>query len=146
MLPNGSRVKFWLWEPPILMPLKPTSSSHRVPGEEVSEALHQRTDSDLRSARDLERHSSTMERAHLRHRPPCARRSPGRREPCHQSPAAPAAALPPSKRWSSCIQHKPILEPLPALQRHRPLPAPRPPPPNSEALREAKSGRGRAPP
>jgi hypothetical protein len=34
--------------PPILMPLKSTSSSYRVPVEEVSEALHQRTDSDLR--------------------------------------------------------------------------------------------------
>ena len=38
----------------ILMPPKPTFSSHRVPVEEVSEALDQRTGSDLRSARDLE--------------------------------------------------------------------------------------------
>jgi len=36
------------WASPILMPLKPTSSSHRVPVEEVSEALHQRMGSDLR--------------------------------------------------------------------------------------------------
>src|ERR1700690_2987406 len=74
------------------------SSSHRVPVEEGSEALDQRTGSDRRSARDLERHSSSMERAHLRHRPPYSRRSPGRREPCHQSQAVPAAALPLSKR------------------------------------------------
>src|ERR1700722_18033297 len=46
------------WASPILMPLKPTSSSHRVPAEEVSEALHQRTGSDLRSPHDLEEHSS----------------------------------------------------------------------------------------
>src|SRR5580698_2553811 len=38
----------------ILMPLKPTSSSYRVPVEEVPEALDQRTGSGLRSARDLE--------------------------------------------------------------------------------------------
>jgi hypothetical protein len=36
------------WAFPILMPLKPTSSSHRVPVEEVSEALDQRMGSDLR--------------------------------------------------------------------------------------------------
>jgi hypothetical protein len=36
------------WASPILMPLKPTSSSHRVPVEEVSEALDQRMGSDLR--------------------------------------------------------------------------------------------------
>src|SRR5271155_156871 len=80
--------------PPILMPLKPTSSSHRVPVEEVSEALHQRMGSDLRSPRDLEGHSSSMERAHLRQLPPYARRSPGRTAPCHQSQAVRAAALP----------------------------------------------------
>src|ERR1700722_4244255 len=34
--------------PPILMPLKPTSSSPRVPVEEGSEALDQRMGSDLR--------------------------------------------------------------------------------------------------
>src|ERR1700722_2896355 len=84
--------------PPILMQLKPTSSSHRVPVEEVSEALDQRMGSDLRSARDLERHSSSMGREHLRPRPPYSRRSPGRREPCHQSQAVPAAALPRSKK------------------------------------------------
>src|ERR1700721_4376612 len=110
------------------MPPRATSSSHRVPLEEVSEALHQRTDSDLRSTRDLEGRSSSMERPHLRRRPPYARRSPGRREPYHQSQAAPAAALPPSKRQSSYIQNRSSLEPLPALQRHRPLPALRPPP------------------
>src|SRR5580704_1611826 len=86
------------WASPILMLLKPTSSFHRVPGEEVSEALDQRTGSDLRSARDPEGRSSSKDRAHLRHHPPYARRSPGRREPCHQSRAAPAAALPLSKR------------------------------------------------
>src|SRR6202142_2071283 len=128
------------------MPLKPTSSSRRVPAEEASEALGPRTGSDLRSTRDLERHSSSMERAHLRHRPPYSRRSPGRREPYHQSQAAPAAALPLSKRRSSYIQNKSILEPLPALQRHRPQPALRPPPSNSEERREVKSGHGRAPP
>src|SRR6202020_3270584 len=100
--------------------LTPTLSSDRVPAEEVSEELDQRTGSDLRSARDLERHSSTMERAHLRHRPPYAGRSPGRREPYHQSQAVPAAALPLSKRQSSYIQNRSSLEPLPALQRHRP--------------------------
>src|SRR5271169_4968676 len=84
--------------PPILMPLKPTSSSDRVPVEEGSEALDQKTGSDLRSARDLEGRSSAKERPHLRHRPPYARRSPGRREPYHQSQAVPAAALPLSKR------------------------------------------------
>src|SRR3984957_14304860 len=86
------------WAPPILMPLKPTSSSPRVLVEEVSEALDQRTVSGLRSTRDLEGRSSAMERPHLRHRPPCAGRSPGRREPYHQSQAVPAAALPLSKR------------------------------------------------
>src|ERR1700722_11182245 len=126
------------------MPLKPTSSSHRVPTEEVSEGLRPRTGSDLRSTRDLEERSSSMQRPHLRHRPPYARRSPGKREPYRQFQAAPAAALPPSKRWSFYIQNKSILEPLPALQRHRPLPAHRPPPSNSEALREVKSGHGRA--
>src|SRR5271167_2684721 len=131
---------------PILMPLKPTSSSHRVPAEEVSEALHQRTGSDLRSARDPEGHSSTMERARLRHRPPYARRSPGRREPYHQSQAVPAAALPPSKRWSSYIQNKSILEPSHALQPHRPPPALQPPRLSSEEPKEVKSGHGRAPP
>ena len=39
---------------PILMLLKPTSSFHRARVEEVSEALHRRTGSGLRSARDLE--------------------------------------------------------------------------------------------
>src|SRR5579863_4525518 len=121
-----------------------TSSSCRVPVEEVSEALHQRTGSDPRSTRDPEGHSSAMERARLRHRPPCARRSPGRREPCHQSQAVPAAALPPSKRSSSYIQNRSNLEPLPALQRHRPPSARRPPPANSEEPREVKSGHGRA--
>jgi hypothetical protein len=42
------------WASPILMPLKPTSCSHRVPAEEVSEARNQRTGSGLRSTRDLE--------------------------------------------------------------------------------------------
>src|ERR1700684_1313685 len=130
--------------PPILMPLKPTPSSDRVPVEEGSEALDQRTGSDLRSVRDLERHSSSMERAHLRHRPPYARRSPGRREPYHQSQAVPAAALPLSKRWSSYIQNRSSLEPLRVLRRHRPPPARRPPPSNSEAPTEVKSGHGRA--
>src|ERR1700730_1130621 len=134
------------WASPILMPLKPTSSSHRVPVEEVSEALHQRTGSDLRSTRDLEGRSSSRERPHLRHRPPYARQSPGRREPCRQSRAAPAVALRLSKRWSSYIRNRSNLEPLPALQRHRPLPALRPPPSNSEELREVKSGHGRAQP
>src|SRR5580692_12944441 len=96
-----------------------TSSSRRVPAEEVSEALHQRTDSDLRSARDLEGRSSSMERPHLRHRLPHARRSPGRRGPYHQSQSAPVAALPLSKKWSSYIRNISNLEPLPALQRHR---------------------------
>src|ERR1700733_3151570 len=82
------------WASSILMPLKPTSSSHRAPVEEVSEARNQRTGSDLRSPRDLERGSSSRERAHLRQPPPYSRRSPGRREPYHQSQAAPAAALP----------------------------------------------------
>src|SRR5208282_745859 len=126
------------------MPLKPTSSSHRVPVEEVSEALDQRTGSDLRSPRDLEVRSSAMERPHLRQRPPYARRSPGRREPCHQSQAAPAAALPPSKRQSSYIQNISNLEPLHALQRYRSSSARRPPPLNSEKPREAKSRHGRA--
>src|SRR5580692_9674226 len=98
--------------PPIFTPLKPPSSSHRVPVEEGSEALRQRMDSDLRSARDLAGHSSTMERAHLRHRPPYSRRSPGRREPCHQSQAVPAVALPLSKRSSSYIQNRSNLSPL----------------------------------
>src|SRR5271169_4819313 len=128
------------------MPLKPTSSSHRVPAEEVSEALRPKTGSDLRSARDLEGRSSSMERPHLRHRPPYARRSPGRREPCHQSQAAPAAALPRSKRWSSYIRNRSSLELLRVLQRHRPPTARRPPPSNSEEPREVKSGRGKAPP
>src|SRR2546429_7306103 len=122
------------------MPLKPTSSSHRVPAEEVSEALRPRTGSDLRSTRDLEERSSSMERPHLRHRPPYARRSPGRREPCHQSQAAPAAVLPPSKKWSSYIQNRSSLEPLRVLQPHRLLPALRPPPSNSEE-RRSKSTR-----
>src|SRR5271169_5715568 len=126
------------------MPLKPTSSSHRVPVEEVSEALRPRTGSDLRSTRDLEAHSSPMERPHLRHRPPYARRSPGRREPCRQSQAAPAAALPLSKRWSSYIQNRSNLQPLRALQRRRPPPARRLLPSNSEEPRVVKSGRGRA--
>src|SRR5580698_9805411 len=95
------------------------SSSCRAPVEEVSEALHRRKGSDLRSARDLEGRSSPMEGPHLRHRPPYARRSPGRREPYRQSQAAPAAALPPSKRWSSYIQNRSNLEPLSALKRHR---------------------------
>src|SRR5271170_7887342 len=134
------------WASPILMPLKPTSSSHRVPVEEVSEALDQRTGSDLRSPRDLEGRSSAIERPRLRHRPPYARRSPGRTAPCHQSQAVPAAALPLSKRQSSYTQNRSSLEPLPALQRHRP-PTARPPLPSSwEAPREVKSGRGRAPP
>src|SRR5271154_1000039 len=120
------------------MPLKPTSSSARAPVEEVSEALRPRTGSDLRSTRDLEGRSSSMERPRLRHRPPYSRRSPGRREPCHQSQEAPAAALPPLKRWSSYTLHKSIPEPLPALRRHRPPPARRPPPSNSEELREVK--------
>ena len=47
-----------------------------------------------------------MERPRLRHRPPYARRSPGRTAPCHQSRAVPAAALPLSKRWSSYIRDK----------------------------------------
>src|ERR1700722_6957116 len=85
-------------DPQIFMPLKSSPSSDRVPVEEVSEALHQRTDSDLRSAHDLEGRSSTRERAHLRHRPPFARRSRGRREPCRRSQAARAAALLLSKR------------------------------------------------
>src|ERR1700684_4133487 len=126
------------------MSLKPTSSSHRVPVEEVSEALRPRTGSDLRSTRDPGGRSSSMERAHLRHRLQYARRSPGRREPYHQSQAAPAAVLPPSKRSSSYTQNRSILELLRALQRHRPLPALRPPPSNSEELREVKSGHGRA--
>src|SRR5580700_1194805 len=109
------------------MPLKPTSSSHRVPTEEVSEGLRPRTGSDLRSTRDLEERSSAMGRPHLRHHPPYARRSPGKREPYRQFPAARAAALPPLKRWSSCIHYKSILEPLPALRRHRPPPALRQP-------------------
>lgn len=79
--------------PPISSKL-PASSSLRVPAEEVSEVLHPRTGSDLRSARDLAERNSTRERARLRHRPPCSRRSLGRREPCRQSQAAPAAALP----------------------------------------------------
>src|ERR1700733_5718175 len=124
----------------------PDFFSRRVPVEEVSEALRPRTGSDLRSTRDLEGRSSSMERPHLRHRPPYAGRSPGRREPYHQSQAAPAAALPPSKRWSSYIQNKSILEPLPALQRHLPPPALQPPPRNSEEPRAVKSGHGRAPP
>src|SRR5580700_7194298 len=123
-----------------------TFSSRRVPAEEVSEALHQRTDSDLRSIRDLEGRSFSMERPHLRHRPPHARRSLGRRAPCHQSQAAPAAALPLSKRWSSYIRNISNLEPLPALRRHRPPSARRPLPSHSEEPREVKSGHGRAPP
>src|SRR3984885_15718847 len=115
--------------PPILMPLKPTSSSHRVPVEEGSEALDQRTGSDLRSARDLERHSWSMERAHLRHRPPYSRRSPDRREPYPQSQAVPAAALPLSKRWSSYIRNRSSLGPLRALRRHSP-PSAQPLPPS----------------
>src|ERR1700733_4957891 len=79
----------------------PDFFSRRVPVEEVSEALRPRTGSDLRSTRDLEGRSSSTERAQSRHRPPYARQSPGRREPYHQSQAAPAAALPPSKRRSS---------------------------------------------
>src|ERR1700727_1705841 len=76
----------------------PDFFSRRVPVEEVSEALRPRTGSDLRSTRDLEGRSSSMEGAHLHRRPPCARRSLGRTAPCRQSPAVPAAALPPSKR------------------------------------------------
>ena len=128
------------------MPEPPRFSSSGVPAEEVSEAHRPRTDSGRRSTRDLESRSSSMERARLRRRPPYARRSPGRTELCHQSQAVPAAALPPSKRRSSYIQHKSILEPLPALRRYRPLPAQRPPPSNSEELREVKSRHGRAPP
>src|ERR1700722_5931989 len=100
--------------------------------------------SDLRSTLDLEGRSSPMERPHLRRRPPYARRSPGRREPSHQSLEAPAAALPLSKRQSSYIRNISNLEPLPALLLHRPPPAQRPPPLNSEAPRGAKSGHGRA--
>ena len=125
-------------------PKRLAASSRRVPVEEVLEALHQRTGSDLRSARDLEEHSSSKARPHLRPLPPFARRSPGRTAPCHQSQAAPAAALPLSKRWSSYIQNRSNLEPLPALQRHRPPPARRPPPSNSEEPREVKSAHGRA--
>src|SRR6266481_855831 len=55
-----------------------TSFSRLVPAEEASEALRPRTGSDLRSTRDLEGRSSSMERLHLRHHPPYARRSPGR--------------------------------------------------------------------
>src|SRR5580700_2447765 len=120
------------------------SSWRRVPVEEVSQALHQRTDSDLRSPRDLEGRSSSKARPHLRHRPPYARRSPGRREPYHQSQAAPAVALPLSKRWSSYIRNISSLEPLPALRRHRPRSTRRPPPSNSEEPRVVKSGHGRA--
>src|ERR1700723_2833581 len=76
----------------------PTSSSPGVPAEEVSGALDPRMGSDLRSTRDLEGRSSAMERLRSRRRPPYARQSPGRREPCRQSQAARAAALPPSKR------------------------------------------------
>ena len=101
--------------------------------------------SDLRSARDLEGRSSATERPRLRHRPPYAGRSPGRREPYHQSQAVPAAALPLSKKWSSYIQNRSSLEPLRALQRHRPPTAQQLPPSNSEARREVKSGHGRAP-
>src|SRR5580698_6135299 len=119
------------------------SSSCRAPVEEVSEALHQRKGSDLRSARDLEGRSSPMERPHLRQRPPYARRSPGRRAPYHRSQAAPAVALPLSKRLSAYIRNRSNLEPLRALQRHRPPPARRPPPSNSEEPRAVKSGRGR---
>src|SRR5271154_5214661 len=126
------------------MPLKPTSSSARAPVEEVSEALRPRTCSDLRSTRDLEGRSSSMERPHLRHRPPYARRSLGKRAPYHQSQAAPAVALPLWKRLSSYIRNRSNLEPLHALQRHRPPPARRPPPSNSEEPRVVKSGRGRA--
>src|ERR1700732_2165214 len=122
------------------MPLQPTSSSHRVPAKEVSEARNQRTGSGLRSPRDHERHSSSMERAHLRQRPPYSKRSPGRREPCHQSQAARAAALPLSKRLSSYIQNRSSLEPLRVLQPHRPPTARRPPPSNSEERGEVKSG------
>src|SRR5580704_17678092 len=118
---------------------KPTSSSHRVPVEEVSEALRPRTGSDLRSTRDLEGRSSAMERPRLRHRPQLARRSPGRREPYHQSQAAPAAALPPSKRSSSYTRQRSILEPLRALRQHRPPPAPRQTPSIQEARRAVKS-------
>jgi hypothetical protein len=46
----------------VFIPLKPTSSSRRVPVEEVSEPLDQRMGSDLRSPRDLEERSSAMER------------------------------------------------------------------------------------
>src|ERR1700732_4432630 len=120
----------------------PHFSSRRVPVAEVSEALRRRTGSDLRSVRDLEGRSSSMERPHLRHRPPHARRSPGRRTPCHQFQSAPAAALPLSKRWSFYSRNISSLEPLPALQRHRPPSARRPLPTHSEESREVKSGHG----
>src|ERR1700733_5945246 len=76
----------------------PTSSSPGVLAEEVSGALDPRMGSDLRSTRDLEERSSAMERLRSRRRPPYARQSPGRREPCRQFQAARAAALPLSKR------------------------------------------------
>src|SRR3984885_10910673 len=117
----------------------PDFFSRRVPVEEVSEPLRPRTGSDLRSTRDLEERSSSMERPHLRHRPPYARRSPGKREPYRQFQAAPAAALPPSKRWSSYIPNKSILEPFLSLQQHRPPPALGPLPAHSEEPREVKS-------
>src|SRR5579863_6231255 len=128
------------------MPLKATSSSHQVPVEEGSEVLDRRTGSDLRSARDLERHSSSMERAHLRHRPPCARRSPGKRGPYPQSQAVPAAALPLWKRWSSYTRNRSSLEPLRVLQRYLPPPARQRTPSNPEGPREVKSGHGTAQP
>src|SRR5205823_8161465 len=84
-----------------MCPKRLASSSPRVPVEEGSEALDQRTGSDLRSTPDLEGRSSSKPRPHLRHRPRCARRSPGRTAPYRQSQAAPAVALPLSKRWSS---------------------------------------------
>jgi hypothetical protein len=40
-----------------------------------------------------------MERPHLRRRPSCARRSPGRRTPCHQSQSIPAAARLLGRAW-----------------------------------------------
>src|SRR4051794_15816918 len=43
------------------------SSSHRVPVEEGSEALDQRTGSELRLTPDLEGRSSSKARPHLRH-------------------------------------------------------------------------------
>src|ERR1700742_784027 len=70
----------------------------RLRVREVLVVLRRRTGFDLRSTRDPEGRSSTTERAHSRRRRRYARRSPDRNGPFRQSPAAPAAALPPSKR------------------------------------------------